>query len=262
MRRRTTYLPFLILMTCFWLPACSGVRRVGQVARLRPAAAERLEEMNESFERDVAPILNRYGIRNYSIYLKELSEGEPYLFKYMEYTGRDFEGDLAKLREDPKFRQWERTLGEECLVKTPDNDKDWWMEGEEIFYYSGRDDKKVDPSEIKRHGQAIGLRSKMVESYVLIHANTWPGVLNALYESNLRNFPIYMVKIGKKYYLFGYFEYVGTDFTKDMAAIGADPTTKAWIKFTDDGCQLPLPTRAAGEWWAQMVEVLHGGSPP
>ncbi len=102
----------------------------------------------------------------------------------------------------------------------------------------------------------------MVDSYKLLHANTWPGVLNKITEANIRNYPSFLKEISGKYYLLGYFEYVGDDFDADMARLSADPTTKAWEKLTDAGCQIPLTTRAEGEWWAEMEPVFYYGGFP
>jgi hypothetical protein len=39
-------------------------------------------------------------IRNYSIYLHRLPDGNHYLFSYFEYVGSDFAGDMAKMAAD------------------------------------------------------------------------------------------------------------------------------------------------------------------
>jgi L-rhamnose mutarotase len=80
-------------------------------------------------------------------------------------------------------------------------------------------------------------------------------VLAAIREGNIRNYSIFLVPVGSKLYLFAYLEYVGKDIEADMARIGSDSETKAWIKFTDEGCQLPLSTRKPGEWWARMERL-------
>ncbi|HKT57165.1 MAG TPA: L-rhamnose mutarotase, partial [Microbacterium sp.] len=54
--------------------------------------------------------------------------------------------------------------------------------------------------------------------------------------------------------LIGYFEYVGTDFAADMAAMAADPETQEWWKLTDP-CQIPLPEARPGEIWTNAVEA-------
>jgi len=56
--------------------------------------------------------------------------------------------------------------------------------------------------------------------------------------------------------LFAYFEYVGEDFQADMAKMAADPTTQEWWSIMKP-MQQPIPTRGAGEWWADMKEVFH-----
>lgn len=42
----------------------------------------------------------------------------------------------------------------------------------------------------------------------------------------------------------------------DMARMAADPTTQKWWALCKP-CQIPLPNRADGDWWADMEEVFH-----
>jgi L-rhamnose mutarotase len=41
-----------------------------------------------------------------------------------------------------------------------------------------------------------------------------------------------------------------------MARVGRDEKTRAWNEVMRD-MQVPLDTRAEGEWWANMEEVFH-----
>jgi len=110
---------------------------------------------------------------------------------------------------------------------------------------------------VQRFGQVIGVKKEAIPEYKRLHANTWPGVLKAIRECNIRNYSIYLAEIKPdEYYLFAYFEYVGDDFEKDMEKMKADPTTRKWWKFTDP-LQQPLPTRQPGEWWHKGEEVFH-----
>jgi L-rhamnose mutarotase len=77
-------------------------------------------------------------------------------------------------------------------------------------------------------------------------------VLDMIRECNIRNYSIYL----KDGYLFAYFEYHGNDFDADMAKMALDPTTQEWWDIMMP-MQEPLPTRAEGEWWANMEEVFH-----
>lgn len=110
---------------------------------------------------------------------------------------------------------------------------------------------------MKRYGMVIGLNADKLDEYKTLHAAVWPEVLRMIQQSNIRNYSIYLRQLGDgQYYLFSYFEYIGTDFTADMAAMAADPTTQQWWDFCKP-CQQPLANRSPGEWWSDMEEVFH-----
>ena len=105
---------------------------------------------------------------------------------------------------------------------------------------------------MKRSGMVIKVRPEKLEEYKRLHAKVWPAVLRTISECNIRNYSIYH----KDGYLFSYFEYRGGDFDSDMAKLAADPVTQEWWALCKP-CQEPLPTRAPGEWWANMEVVFH-----
>ena len=105
---------------------------------------------------------------------------------------------------------------------------------------------------MERHGWVIQIKPEKLEEYKRYHANVWPEVLAMITNCNIRNYSIYH----KDGYLFSYLEYVGADFQADMAKMAADPKTQEWWAIMNP-MQQPLPTRAAGEWWATMEEVFH-----
>jgi L-rhamnose mutarotase len=105
---------------------------------------------------------------------------------------------------------------------------------------------------MKRVASVIRLRPGMADEYRRLHADVWPGVLERLTRSNLRNYSIFL----RDGLLFGYYEYVGDDYDADLAAVRADPETQRWWTLTDP-CQEPVPTAASGEWWAPAEELFH-----
>lgn len=110
---------------------------------------------------------------------------------------------------------------------------------------------------MKRYGSVIEVKTSKIKEYVALHAKVWPGVLQMIADCNLRNYSIFLRKLPDgKHYLFSYFEYVGQDFSADMAKMAADPTTQQWWEVCKP-CHEPLPDRAPGEWWAGMDEVFH-----
>jgi len=105
---------------------------------------------------------------------------------------------------------------------------------------------------MKRYGSVLQVRPEKLAEYKELHAAVWPDILKMIWECNIRNYSIYY----KDGWLFSYFEYIGTDYAADMAKMAADPTTQKWWELCEP-CQLPLETRAPGEWWATMEEVFH-----
>jgi L-rhamnose mutarotase len=103
----------------------------------------------------------------------------------------------------------------------------------------------------KRIGSLIRVRPEFEERYIILHKHTFPGVLAQIHRAHIRNYSIFF----KAGILFSYYEYVGNDFTQDMAGIGEDQTTREWWKLTDP-MQEPLETRKEGEWWATMEELF------
>ena len=113
-------------------------------------------------------------------------------------------------------------------------------------------------NKVQRFGSVIGVKEDMIEKYKELHANPWPEINDKLKKVNIQNYSIYLTQFPDgKYYLFGYFEYTGDNFEADMAKVDNDPVSKAWMKFTDEVCQIPVPTRREGEWWAFMEEVFY-----
>jgi len=105
---------------------------------------------------------------------------------------------------------------------------------------------------MKRYGMVLQVKPEKLDEYKQLHMAVWPDVLKVIHQCNIRNYSIFY----KEGWLFSYFEYIGADFAADMDRMAADPTTQKWWDLCEP-CQLPLETRAAGEWWATMEEVFH-----
>ena len=105
---------------------------------------------------------------------------------------------------------------------------------------------------MRRVGQVINVRPERIEEYEQLHAEAWPGVLDAIRRANIRNYTIY--RHGTR--LFASFDYVGEDYEADMATMAADPVIKEWWALTD-AMQEALPDRETGAWWTTIPEVFH-----
>lgn len=110
---------------------------------------------------------------------------------------------------------------------------------------------------MRRFASVIRVAPGQVEEYERLHAAVWPAVLARITACNIRNYSIFLRRLGDgRDYLFSYFEYHGADFERDMQAMAADLDTRRWWALTEP-CQDPLADRANGEWWASMREVFH-----
>ena len=106
------------------------------------------------------------------------------------------------------------------------------------------------PPEI--HASVVRLRPEAEAEYRRIHTDVWPSVLAQIARSHIRDYSIHL----HDGLLFARFTYVGEDYAADMAAMAADPETQRWWAITNP-MQEPLPTRAEGEWWAEMEPVFY-----
>jgi L-rhamnose mutarotase len=104
---------------------------------------------------------------------------------------------------------------------------------------------------MQRIAMVIDVKPEKLDEYKRLHADAWPEVLAVLRRAHVRNYSIFL----KDHTLFGYLEYLGSDWQRDMAAVAADPATKRWWALTDP-CQEAWPTRAPDEWWALMEPVF------
>ena len=119
------------------------------------------------------------------------------------------------------------------------------------------DNKEQNAQEIKRFGMVTGIKPEKIKYYKQLHAKAWPAVLKKIKECNIRNYSIYLQKIGDNYFLFSYFEYTGVDFDSDMKKMAADSITRRWWKETDP-TQIPLPEASSKKQiWTKMEEVFY-----
>lgn len=111
------------------------VKRYGMVIGLKEEKIEEYKTLHAAVWPDVLKTIADCHIRNYSIYLRKLDDGTHYLFSYFEYTGEDFQGDMAKMAADPVTQDWwsHCTPCQQPLEGRADGE--WWASMEEVFHY-------------------------------------------------------------------------------------------------------------------------------
>jgi L-rhamnose mutarotase len=106
---------------------------------------------------------------------------------------------------------------------------------------------------VKRVGMVIRLKPECVAQYLALHADSNPGVRDLLSKYHLRNFSIFLHRIGPDWFEFGYYEYTGTNYEADLAALASEPRNQAWLEICDP-LQLPLKGETG---WALMQQVYY-----
>ena len=108
--------------------------RYGSVIGLRAEKLDEYRRLHAAVWPQVAKMITETNIRNYSIYLRKMPDGNHYLFSYFEYVGRDFAADMAKMAADPVTQQWWE-LCIPCQEPLADRkDGEWWASMEEVFH--------------------------------------------------------------------------------------------------------------------------------
>lgn len=110
------------------------MKRYGMVIGLNADKVEEYKRLHAAVWPEVLQMIKQCNIRNYSIFLRRLDNGQHYLFSYFEYTGTDFAADMAKMAADPVTQRW-WSLCKPCQRPLPDRGPDeWWASMEEVFH--------------------------------------------------------------------------------------------------------------------------------
>lgn len=105
------------------------MKRYGSIIHVREEKLQEYKELHAAVWPEVLKTLKECHIHNYSIYYRN-----GYLFSYYEYTGEDYEADMAKMAADPKTQAWWK-LTDPCQQKvTSAAEKEWWAPMEEVFH--------------------------------------------------------------------------------------------------------------------------------
>ncbi|MDP4208538.1 MAG: L-rhamnose mutarotase [Bacteroidota bacterium] len=107
------------------------MKRFGQMIKLKPEGAAEYKRlhMTENIWPGVNEMIKKCNIARYSIYCKD-----DFLFAYFEYTGINFEADMAMMAADPLTQKWWDTV--KPLMQPLDTIKpdEFWADMDEIYH--------------------------------------------------------------------------------------------------------------------------------
>lgn len=107
-------------------------QRYAWVTGLKPEKADYYRQLHAEPWPAVNKMIKQCHIQNFSIHEREL-DGKLYLFAYLEYTGKDFKGDLARMKEKKVMQDWLKVtdpMQNPIALRKPD---EWWMQMKPIF---------------------------------------------------------------------------------------------------------------------------------
>ena len=115
--------------------SCSQApQRYGSVIGVRPEKLAEYKKLHAAVWPEVTKALRAANIRNYSIYLRKLDDGNHYLFSYFEYVGQDFAGDTAKMAANLEVKRW-WSFTDPCQKPLSGRKEgEWWAAMEEVFH--------------------------------------------------------------------------------------------------------------------------------
>jgi L-rhamnose mutarotase len=82
------------------------MQRFGWIGQLKPECVEKYVALHADTWPAVLARNQDCNLQNYSIFLKQWSNGEYLLFSYVEYTGDDFQADMDRMAADPEVQRW------------------------------------------------------------------------------------------------------------------------------------------------------------
>ena len=108
--------------------------RYGSVIGLRGDRLDEYKRLHAAVWEGVLAMIRRCNIRNYSIFLRRMPDGNWYLFSYFEYLGADFRQDMERMAADPTTQEWWK-LCVPCQLPLADRaEGEWWAGMDEVFH--------------------------------------------------------------------------------------------------------------------------------
>ena len=107
------------------------IQRVGMVIKLKTEYIEEYKALHADSVPGVRDLLVKANMRNFSIFLHQLDDGNYYEFGYYEYHGDDFEADMAELAKENRNIEWLKVCDP---MQVPLDGYEGWAEMEQIYH--------------------------------------------------------------------------------------------------------------------------------
>jgi len=105
------------------------MKRYGSLIRVLPEKINEYKQLHTEVWPSILNMIRECNIRNYSIYYKD-----GFLFSYYEYTGSNYDEDMAKMAADPDTQRWWKVTDKCQLPLDSRKPGEWWAEMDEVFH--------------------------------------------------------------------------------------------------------------------------------
>jgi L-rhamnose mutarotase len=105
------------------------MKRCGQVIKLKNGVYDAYTKYHADVWPGILAKIRECNIRNYSIYHKD-----GFLFAYFEYVGKDFDGDMKKMGDDPLTQKWWDIMKPMQDPLATRSAGEWWANMTEVFH--------------------------------------------------------------------------------------------------------------------------------
>ena len=110
------------------------VTRYGSVIGVKEESLAKYKDLHANPWPEINAQIKKSNIRNYSIYLTQFPDGNYYLFSYFEYTGDDFDADMAKMAADPMTKKWWKET-DPCQIPLANRPEgEFWKSMQEVYH--------------------------------------------------------------------------------------------------------------------------------
>ena len=106
-----------------------STKRIGAVIGVKPDQIAEYERIHADVWPGVLATLKRANVTKFSIF-----RYENMLFSYMEYSGSNYEADMAMVAADPVTQDWWKITAPMQNPVSERRESEWWHEIPEVFH--------------------------------------------------------------------------------------------------------------------------------
>ena len=107
-------------------------KRIGKVVELKVECIAEYKRVHDNGHPGVRDLLSKYGLRNFSIFLREIF-GRHLLFLYGEYEGENFAEDMERLQFEERDIAWHLQC-DPMQLSIDKSESEGWVDMESVYF--------------------------------------------------------------------------------------------------------------------------------